>query len=99
MVCVVEREKRMGPSPSLFFLSVVCRRFSQPFSSNRSKNTTHKVHADGRDVRLAVGVVGEAEKQATLADAAVADEQELFFVCVFVSLSFGVLGFFSCCES
>eukprot|EP00303_Exanthemachrysis_gayraliae_P009107 CAMPEP_0206003608 /NCGR_PEP_ID=MMETSP1464-20131121/3468_1 /ASSEMBLY_ACC=CAM_ASM_001124 /TAXON_ID=119497 /ORGANISM="Exanthemachrysis gayraliae, Strain RCC1523" /LENGTH=533 /DNA_ID=CAMNT_0053376987 /DNA_START=147 /DNA_END=1744 /DNA_ORIENTATION=+ len=36
-----------------------------------------KVHADGRDVRLRVSVVGEAEEEARLAYAAVADEDEL----------------------
>lgn len=36
-----------------------------------------EVDADGRDVRLCVGVVGKAEEEARLADARVADEEEL----------------------
>ena len=36
-----------------------------------------EVYADGRDVRLGVGVVCEAEEEARLADARVADQEEL----------------------
>ncbi len=36
-----------------------------------------EVDADGGDVRLGVGVVGEAEQQARLAHAGVADQQKL----------------------
>lgn len=38
---------------------------------------TYEVNADGRDVALGVGVVGEPEEQAGLSDAGVADKQEL----------------------
>lgn len=36
---------------------------------------TYKINSDGGDVGLCVGVIGEAQQQAGLADAGVADEQ------------------------
>jgi hypothetical protein len=38
---------------------------------------TYEVDADGRDVGLCVGVVGETQQQARLADTGVSDEQQL----------------------
>jgi len=46
----------------------------------------YKVDADGRDVALGVRVVGEAQQQARLADARVADEHELEDVVVLLRL-------------
>lgn len=37
----------------------------------------YEVNADGRDIGLCVGVVGESQEQAGLADTGVADEQQL----------------------
>ena len=38
---------------------------------------THEVDADGGDVALRVGVISEAQQEAGLADARIADEHEL----------------------
>lgn len=43
----------------------------------KKQNFTHEIHPDRRYVRLRVGVVGETKQQARLADAGVADEEEL----------------------
>jgi hypothetical protein len=54
--------------------------------------TTYEVDADGGDVGLGVGVVGESQQQARLADTGVTDEQQLEEVVVsgiFVSGSRG----------
>ncbi len=53
---------------------------------------TYKVDADGGDVRLCVGVVGEPQQQARLADTGVADEQQLEEVVVSSILSAAATG-------
>lgn len=45
-----------------------------------------EVHADGRDVALSVGVVGETQQQARLSDAGVTDKQQLEEVVVSVEV-------------
>ena len=39
--------------------------------------TTHKVHPDGADVRLGVGVIRKSQQQARLSYARVSDQHEL----------------------
>jgi len=53
---------------------------------------TYEVDADGGDVGLGVGVVGEPQQQARLADTGVADEQQLEEVVVSGILSAAVVG-------
>ena len=42
-----------------------------------SAESAHKIHADGANVALRVGVISKAQQQAGLADARVADEDQL----------------------
>lgn len=46
--------------------------------------STYEVNADGRDVALSVGVVGESEQQTRLSDTGVTDQKELEKVVVSV---------------
>ena len=50
--------------------------------------STHEVNADGRDVRLGVGVIGKTQKQTRLSDTGVSDKEE--FEEVVVSVHVGV---------
>lgn len=43
----------------------------------RDAGQTHEVDADGRDVRLRVGVIGEPQEEAGLSYTGVSDEEEL----------------------
>lgn len=43
----------------------------------RNAGQTHEVDADGRDVGLRVGVIGEPQEEAGLSNTGVSDEEEL----------------------
>lgn len=53
-------------------------------SMARKGVSTYEVNADGRDVALSVGVVGESEQQTRLSDTGVTDQKELEEVVVSV---------------
>jgi hypothetical protein len=38
---------------------------------------THKVHTDGRDITLRVGIIGKSQQKTRLPDTGVTDEEEL----------------------
>ena len=50
---------------------------SQQLLALSARQVTYKVYADGGNVALGVGVVGETEEQARLSDARVANKEQL----------------------
>ena len=56
------------------------------------RHVAYKVNADGGDVGLCVGIVGEPQEQARLADTGVTDEQQLEEVVVSGILSAAASG-------